>query len=86
MEAYNQVEVHLKDGRVLSGRADRIDTGALRGVTMNDIEDKFRDCAASVISNAATEELLDLLGRLDEVPDLARVAHLLQGDAASGIR
>jgi len=83
VEAYNQVEVRLKDGRVLSRRADRIDTGALRGVTMSEIEDKFRDCAASAISSAASGELLELLGRLEEAPDLTRIAHLLQGSGAT---
>ena len=85
VEAYNQVEVHLKDGRVLNRRADRIDTGALRGVTMNDIEDKFRDCAATAISSEAAQELLELLGRLEQAPDLGRIARLLQGDSGARI-
>lgn len=85
VEAYNQVEVHLKDGRVLSRRADRIDTGALRGVTMEEIRSKFRDCATTAISTASAQELLDLLGRLEDAPDLARIAHLLQGDGGAGI-
>jgi 2-methylcitrate dehydratase PrpD len=85
VEAYNEVEVRLKDGRVLSRRASRVDTGALRGVTMSEIEQKFRDCAAPALSSAATEESLDLLGRLEDIPDLNRIVHLLKGGGANGI-
>ena len=45
-EANHRVEVHLKDGRVISEQADRATTGALRGVTRDDVRVKFRDCAA----------------------------------------
>ena len=82
IEAYNEVEVHLKDGRVLKERADRIDTGALRGTTMDEIRDKFRDCAAAAISGPSSQELLDLLDRLEEVDGLERIAQLLSGDGA----
>ena len=41
--AYNQVEVHLNEGRVLSERADRRTEAALRGVTMEEIVAKFRE-------------------------------------------
>ncbi len=86
VEAYNEVEVHLKDGRVLKERADRIDTGALRGTTMDEIRDKFRDCAAAAISDSSSQELLDLLDGLEEIDSLDRITHLLGGDGADGIR
>ena len=79
VEAYNQVEVHLKDGKTLGQRADRIDTGALRGVTIDEIKAKFRDCAAAVISSPVADELLHLLGRLEDLPHLDRATHLLSG-------
>jgi 2-methylcitrate dehydratase PrpD len=79
-EGYNEVEVYAKDGRVLKERAARITAGALRGVTMHDIQAKFRDCASGVLSDRATEELLDLLGHLEELPNAGRLADLLRGD------
>jgi 2-methylcitrate dehydratase PrpD len=79
-EAYNQVELHLKDGRVLTERADRIPEGALRGVTMDEIEAKFRDCASAVLTSGATEELVDSLGRLEEVEDIRHPAGLLRAE------
>ena len=80
IEAYNEVEVHLTDGRVLKERADRIDTGALRGTTMDEIRDKFRDCAGAALSDSSSQELLDLLDRLEEADGLGRITHLLGGD------
>ena len=79
VEAYNEVEVHLKDGRVLRERADRIDTGALRGVTMDEIRDKFRDCASASLNDPSSQELLGLLDRLEEVGGLDRITELLGG-------
>ena len=84
VEAFNQVEVHLKDGRVLSQRVDRIDEGALRGVTMGEIQEKFRDCAAPVLSAGAVGKLEALLGDLENVPDVSHIVHLLRGDVAPG--
>ena len=86
IEAYNEVEVHLKDGRVLKERADRIDTGALRGTTMDEIRDKFRDCAIAALSDSSSQELLGLLDRLEEVDSLERITELLGGDVVAGIR
>jgi 2-methylcitrate dehydratase PrpD len=83
-EGYNEVEVHLKDGRMLKEKAERITSGALRGVTMQDIQSKFRDCASLVLSHEATEELLGALDRLEELENIHRLADLLRGDGAKG--
>ena len=80
VEAYNEVEVHLKDGRVLSERADRITQGALRGVTMRDIRSKFEDCASRALSAEATGELMGLLDRLEDLWDIGRLTSLLRCD------
>ncbi len=77
-EAYNQVEVHLTDGRVLKERADRITQGALRGVTMDEIAAKFLDCAAVGLSQTATEELVGSLGNLEEVENVRVLTDLLR--------
>ena len=78
-EAYNQVEVHLKDGSVVRERSDRIKEGALRGVTMDEIAYKFRDCAAVALTPSATEELVVSLGNLEEVENVRALTDLLRG-------
>ena len=79
VEAYNQVAVHLKDGTVLTERVDRINEGALRGVTMDEIIDKFRDCASTALTADDIEELVTGLSELEQLPDVRRVADLLRG-------
>ena len=78
-EGYNEVEVHLKDGRVLSQQAHRANSGALRGVTLQEIEDKFRDCASLTLSDTATRQLLSRLDRLEEAEAISSLADLLRG-------
>ena len=77
-EAYNQVEVHLSDGRTLTERADRITQGALRGVTIPEIQAKFRDCASLVLSQDSTEELVSLLDRMEDLESIEGLAGLLR--------
>jgi 2-methylcitrate dehydratase PrpD len=80
VEGYNQVEVYLEDGRVLRERAERSTSGALRGVTMQDIQAKFRDCASLVVPDDVTGELVGLLDRLEELESISRLTDLLRGD------
>ena len=79
-EAYNQVEVHLNDGRTLTERADRITQGALRGVTIPEIQAKFRDCASLVLSKPRTEELVGLLDRIEELESIEALTDHLRSD------
>ncbi len=81
VEAYNEVEVHMRDGRVLRERRDRPAKGALRGTTLDDIRNKFRDCASLALSPAATEEVIGLLDNLEDVEDTGALADLLRGDS-----
>ncbi len=78
-EAFNKVDVHLNDGRVLTGRSDRTTEGALRGVTMPEIVAKFRDCAEVALDATATDELVASLDSLEDLEDIQRVADLLRG-------
>ena len=79
VEAYNEVSVHLKDGTVLTERVDRIDEGALRGVTMEEIIEKFRDCTSTALPADETQELITGLSELEQLPDVLRMADLLRG-------
>ena len=77
-EGYHQVEVQLKDGSVLRREARRADSGALRGVTMEDIRDKFRDCAAQLLSEETTAEVLSRLDLLEEGEPVVGLVDLLR--------
>ena len=78
-EANHRVEVHLRDGRVITEQADRATTGALRGVTRDDVRVKFRDCAAVALDAAAAGEALAMLDNLEDAGPAARLAELLGG-------
>ena len=78
-EGYHQVEVHLKDGSVLRQQAHRASSGALRGVTVEDIREKFRDCASQSMSEATVAEVLARLDVLEEGEPISGLADLLRG-------
>ena len=78
-EAYNQVEVHLKDGRILTERAERHTDGALRGATIDEVRTKFRDCASLTLKKEDAEAALTMLDRLDTLGPVGPLADLLSG-------
>ena len=76
-EAYNQVEVHTKDGRVLTERAERATTGALRGVIMEDVRVKFLDCAGVALTEQDANTALGILDNLESLGPVGPLAELL---------
>ena len=78
-EGYHQVDVQLRDGSVLSEQAHRANSGALRGVTMDDIRSKFRDCASQNLSEASTAEVLSRLDSLEKGEPVSGLVDLLRG-------
>ena len=70
----------MRDGRVLQERRDRPTEGALRGTTLDDIRNKFRDCASLALTPAATEEAIGLLDTLEGVENPGTLAGVLRGD------
>ena len=81
VEAYNEVEVQLQDGRVLRERADRVTEGALRGATMQEVRSKFEDCASRVLSPEPIQELLGSLENLEDSESIGRMTSILRGDS-----
>ncbi|MEO5843027.1 MAG: MmgE/PrpD family protein [Acidimicrobiales bacterium] len=74
------VEVTLTDGSVLSARVDHGKGSPANPFTWAESVAKFEDCssrAAQPIGPAAQREVVDLVARLDEVADVARLASLL---------
>ena len=78
-EAHNRVEVHLKDGRILTERADRATTGALRGVTRDDVRVKFLDCATVALNKQDANAALEMLDNLEDIGPTGPLAELLGG-------
>ncbi len=78
-EGYHQVEVQMRDGSVLRQQAHRANTGALRGVTMDDVRAKFRDCASETLSEATTAEVLSRLDELEKGEPVSDLTDLLRG-------
>ena len=78
-EGYHQVEVQLKDGSTLRQQAHRANSGALRGVTMDDIREKFRDCASQLLSDGTTAEVLARLDSLEAGEPVSGLTDLLRG-------
>ena len=78
-EGYHQVDVQMKDGSTLRQQAHRANSGALRGVTMDDIRSKFRDCASQNLSEASTAEVLSRLDSLEEGKPVSGLVDLLRG-------
>ena len=78
-EAYNQVEVHTTDGRVLTERAERATTGTLRGVAMEDVRAKFLDCAGVALTEQDAGTALGMLDNLEDLGPVGPLAELLGG-------
>jgi len=77
-EGCNEVDVYLKDGTVLRQQARRASSGALRGVTIDDIRAKFRDCAPLRLSESTAEEVLARLDTLERPEPIADLVNLLR--------
>ena len=78
-EAFHEVEIHLKDGRVLTERADRATSGALRGATMEEVRVKFQDCAGIALTGNNAASVLEMLDNLEDLGAVAPLADLLGG-------
>jgi 2-methylcitrate dehydratase PrpD len=72
------VELHLRDGRVLSARVD-VALGAPENPLNDDaLIEKFRGLAGLVLPGAQVERLVDVVWRVDEQPDLRELIGLLR--------
>ena len=79
MEGYNELIVHLPEGSSLSSKAFRPTSGALRGVTTNDVDRKFLDCAAFVLDKSKASEALELLKNIESLKNLDQLMDILRG-------
>ena len=78
-EGYNEVEVHPEGREGLESTGPPGQQRRAAGVTLQEIEDKFRDCASLTLSGTATRQLLSRLDRLEEAEPISSLADLLRG-------
>ena len=86
IEAYNEVEFQLQNGRVLRERADRITQGGLRGASMPDIHRKFEDCASQALPSESVREVARHLDKLENLGGVKEITRLLGGPPQDGSR
>jgi 2-methylcitrate dehydratase PrpD len=72
------IEVELTDGKLLKTRADFGKGSPANPMTDDELSDKFRECASwGGLDRARTEELLEVLWNIEQVPDVSQLTRLL---------
>jgi 2-methylcitrate dehydratase PrpD len=75
------LKIHLKDGRVISGRADFAKGSPANPMTFEEAASKFRGCAEfAEWPKAKTEKIITFVRGLDEAPDMRPLSSLLSAD------
>ena len=70
VEAYNEVHIKLKNGKVVSKRQHRDFEGPVVGVTTEGLDMKFRDCASLALPKPKVDEALQILHSLEKQPGI----------------
>jgi 2-methylcitrate dehydratase PrpD len=72
------LKIHLKDRRVITGRADFGKGSPANPMTFDDVAVKFRGCAEFAEWPASkTEKIMAFVKTLDSVPDVSALTPLL---------
>lgn len=85
-EALNEVHVQLKNGQRLSAALPRDFSGPVVGVTTDELDAKFLDCAAMALRSSDAESALSLLHRLEGQASVTRLMEILGQDADKSMR
>ena len=78
-----RVEIEMADGRVLVAHCEHPRGSYENPLTRAQIEDKFRTYAQGVLADAATDEILTAVNRLEDMPSARRLMDLLRVPAHS---
>jgi 2-methylcitrate dehydratase PrpD len=75
------LKIHLKDGRMITGRADFAKGSPANPMTFEEAATKFRGCAEYAgCSKSKAEKIISLVRTLDSVPDVDVLAPLLSAE------
>lgn len=80
---YAEVAVTLKNGSTLRSRVNQPRGGPDRPLSWDELAAKYRDCAARVIGQEATEQSLRLIADLERLPVAADLTRLVSGQRAA---
>ena len=65
------IDIHLKDGRTISGRADFGKGSPANPMTYEEVADKFRGCCSfATWPKRKAEALIDMVARFETLPAL----------------
>lgn len=79
--------IHLKDGRVISGRAEFAKGSPLNPMTFEDVEAKFRGCAEFADwPREKADQLIGFVTSLDSTPQVDRLMTLLSRETTSSAK
>jgi len=75
-----RLAVRLKNGEVLRTARSHARGWSEEPATRDDLEEKFKECADRVYSNAQTNECLGMIREIDTLPDVKGLMRALQAD------
>ena len=73
----SRVRIKLINGEVIEGRYDVARGHPEKQMSWLELTDKFRDCADLVLPRQSSEELIELIGRIERLKNLTRLFSLL---------
>lgn len=73
-----RVEAELAGGRTLSETVEQRRGSSRYPLSRQEVEDKFRRLAQTAVTPAAADEIVHLVGRLEDAPDMEPLAALLR--------
>jgi 2-methylcitrate dehydratase PrpD len=78
---FGDVKIYLTDGSVISHRATQIRGQPPLFLTEEEVDKKFLDCTDAIITRARAQKLLDILRRMEAVPNIREIFALLPAPA-----
>ena len=79
-ENYHQVLVRMKDGHEFSERVNRVPGRSLPGITPDELNLKFKDCASQALPTDRIDEVLQNLEELEQVESISHLMDQVRGD------
>ena len=85
VDGFADVTILLRDGRRLQRRVDEPRGSALLPLSIEELKDKYRDCAERVLGRDDTARSLDLIRSVDSLPSISPLLALLAAGAATAV-
>jgi 2-methylcitrate dehydratase PrpD len=82
----SRIRIALKNGRIIEGRYDVARGHPEKPMSWADLGDKFRDCAALVLPEKNAEDVIELVGRIEELKSLNPLLRALSGARANSAK